>query len=414
MLLKTRNSKLGTRNSKLKTRMETNFDVIVIGAGINGAGIARDAAMRGFKVLLIDKGDVGGGTSSWSTRLIHGGLRYLEHGEFGLVRESLRERERLLKIAPHLIRPLPMLVAMYEQARRGALTIRAGMIAYDLLSFDKTLPRYRMLSRDETLAHAPGLNREGLRGAAVYFDAQVEFAERLVVENVLSAIEHGATVVTYATVDKIVVKDGKVSGVEFIAAVQSPMSNVQSQLITGSAGVSPADDGSNSTVNRLSVRAKIVINAAGPWVDELLKQSGAGDSPRLIGGTKGSHLIVKRFAGAPDTAVYVEAEADARPFFIIPWNGNYLIGTTDIRYDGDLNHVDIDEEEIEYLLRETNRVIPEARLTRDWFFILTRACDRWLSRLLHATNETNRASRAGISFAGTLTPAICFPSSAAS
>ncbi len=101
--------------------MEIEFDVIVIGAGINGAGIARDAAMRGFKVLLLDKGDVGGGTSSWSTRLIHGGLRYLEHGEFGLVRESLRERERLLKIAPHLVRVLPLLVPIYEQARRGSI-----------------------------------------------------------------------------------------------------------------------------------------------------------------------------------------------------------------------------------------------------------------------------------------------------
>src|SRR6266498_3296182 len=130
---------------------DPQFDVIVIGAGINGAGIARDAAMRGLKVLLLDKGDIGGGTSSWSTRLIHGGLRYLEHGEIGLVRESLRERECLLKIAPHLVRPLPILVPIYENARRGLRKIRAGMLAYDALSFDKTVPRHRMLSREETL-----------------------------------------------------------------------------------------------------------------------------------------------------------------------------------------------------------------------------------------------------------------------
>src|SRR5439155_23016759 len=152
------------------------FDVIVIGAGINGAGIARDAAMRGLKVLLLDKGDIGGGTSSWSTRLIHGGLRYLEHGEFGLVSESLRERACLMHIAPHLVRPLRMLLPIYKNARRGVWTIEAGMIAYDLLSFGKSLPRHRLLSVRQTLAQAPGLEREGLLGAAVYFDAQVEFA----------------------------------------------------------------------------------------------------------------------------------------------------------------------------------------------------------------------------------------------
>src|SRR5688572_28326368 len=162
------------------------FDVIVVGAGINGAGIARDAAMRGLRVLLVDKGDIGCGTSSASTRLIHGGLRYLEHFEFGLVRESLRERETLLRIAPHLVRPLPITIPLYKQSKRGPATIRAGMIAYDLLSIGKSLPRHRMFSRNDTLKQTPGLNPEGLRGSALYFDAQIEFAERLVLENVLA------------------------------------------------------------------------------------------------------------------------------------------------------------------------------------------------------------------------------------
>ena len=340
------------------------FDVIVIGAGINGAGIARDAAMRGLKVLLLDKGDIGGGTSSWSTRLIHGGLRYLEHGELGLVRESLRERACLMNIAPHLVRPLQILVPIYKHARRGVWTIRAGMIAYDVLSFGKSLPPHRMLSAVETLQHAPALNREGLMGAAVYFDAQVEFAERLVLENALAAVEHGATVITYARVDNILVEAGKVCGVEY-SRVQSPTSNVQSQQTTGTAGVSPADRGSLALREgeHHSATARVVINAAGPWIDQVLGAS-APSSSRLIGGTKGSHLIVGPFAGAPGIAIYVEAETDNRPFFIIPWNGNYLIGTTDIRYDGDLDHVRIETEEIEYLLRETNRVIPKAQLTR--------------------------------------------------
>src|SRR6266545_2400595 len=156
------------------------FDLIIIGAGINGAGIARDAAMRGLRVLLLDKGDIGSGTSSWSTRLIHGGLRYLEHWEFGLVRESLRERENLLRIAPHLVRPIPILIPIYKGGNRGRTTIRAGMVAYDLLSFDKTLPSHRMLSRIETLHHCPSINANGLVSGAVYYDCQVEFAERLV------------------------------------------------------------------------------------------------------------------------------------------------------------------------------------------------------------------------------------------
>ena len=314
----------------------TTFDAIIIGAGINGAGIARDAALRGLKVLLLDKGDIGGGTSSWSTRLIHGGLRYLEHAELGLVRESLRERETLLRIAPHLVRPLPILIPIYKHARRGRYTIRAGMIAYDVLSFDKTLPRHRMLSRAETLQHAPGLSSRDLVGAAIYYDAQVEFAERLVLENALSATEHGAAVLTYSRVDKFTVEEGAVRGLEF----------------TNERG------GEHS-----SARGRIVINAAGPWVDRVLENASV-NSPRLIGGTKGSHLIVGRFSGAPSSALYAEAQADQRPFFIIPWNGNYLIGTTDIRYEGDLDQVQIELSEIDYLLGETNRVIPEANLTR--------------------------------------------------
>lgn len=320
---------------------EITFDVIIIGAGINGAGIARDAAMRGLQVLVLDKGDIGGGTTSWSTRLIHGGLRYLEHAELGLVRESLRERETLFRIAPHLVKPLPILLPLYEQAARGPLTIRAGMIAYDMLSLDKSLPRHRMLTRDEALVQAPGLNRNGLRAAAIYYDGQVEFAERLVVENVLSAKEHGATVITYARVQKLTGQftDAGVAGrvVEFV------------DTRTGAA---------------FAARGRIIVNAAGPWVDEVLT-SVERPSQRLIGGTKGSHLIVNPFAGAPSAALYVEAESDRRSFFIIPWDGKYLIGTTDIRFTGDLDRVEIEDDEIDYLLRETNRVISPSRLTRD-------------------------------------------------
>ncbi len=197
-----------------------------------------------------------------------------------------------------------------------------------------------MLTREEALIEAPGLNQNGLRAAAIYYDAQVEFAERLVVENVLSARDHGATVITHARVQK-----GQLTGLSMNAGLVVEFVDVR----TGAA---------------FAPRGRIIVNAAGPWVDEVLTSVG-GLSKRLIGGTKGSHIVVKSFAGAPSTALYVEAESDKRPFFIIPWDGKYLIGTTDIRFTGDLDRVEIQDDEVEYLLRETNRVIPAAQLSRE-------------------------------------------------
>ena len=167
------------------------FDLVVVGAGINGAGIARDAAMRGLDVLLLDKGDVASGTTQWATRLIHGGLRYLEYYEVSLVRESLKDREILLHIAPHLVKPLGFLVPIYERAKHGPLMIRLGMLGYDALSLDKSLDNHRMRSAEEALEREPGLNPGGLLGAAFYYDAQVEYAARITVENAVSARENG-------------------------------------------------------------------------------------------------------------------------------------------------------------------------------------------------------------------------------
>ncbi|CAN5711476.1 hypothetical protein BH09CHL1_BH09CHL1_32360 [soil metagenome] len=191
----------------------TRYDLIVIGAGINGVAIARDAAMRGLRVLVVDKHDIASGTTSWSTRLIHGGLRYLEHAEFALVRESLRERERLLHNAPHLVDPLPLILPIYEGAKRGPAMIRLGMGLYDALSFDKSLPRHHMLSRDETIRRLPGLNSDGLKASARYYDAQITFPERLAIELARSAQQHGARIETYARVDRIVTEGAVVRGI---------------------------------------------------------------------------------------------------------------------------------------------------------------------------------------------------------
>lgn len=320
------------------TQLARPFDVIVIGAGINGAGIARDAALRGLRVLLLDKSDIAAGTTSWSSRLIHGGLRYLEHAEVGLVRESLRERERLLRIASHLVRPLPLTIPIYEHHRRGPLLIRAGMIAYDLLSFDKSLPHHHMMSREQALCAVPGLTPNGLKGAARYYDAQVEFPERIAVENALDARAHRAVVLPKARVDRLTVEAGVVRGVEFV---------------------------DERTGRRHTARGLVTVNVAGPWVDEVLADVGMGEPPpRLIGGTKGSHIVVAPFPDAPADALYIEAKQDGRPYFIIPWNGLYLIGTTDVRFRGDPDDVTPSEEEIAYLLREANIALPGATLER--------------------------------------------------
>jgi glycerol-3-phosphate dehydrogenase len=326
------------RSHALLAATAERFDLLVIGAGINGAGIARDAAMRGLRVLLVDKGDLGSGTTSWSTRLIHGGLRYLEHFEGPLVRESLRERETLMKIAGHLVKPVSMAIPIYEGDRRGPAIVRLGMVTYDVLSLGKSLDNHRMLSAAEALEREPGLSPEGLRGAALYHDAQVEFAERLAVENALAARTAGAVVLTYARAERLVIEENVVRGVEL------------SDVLNASSGVREA-------------RAEVVVNAAGPWVDEVLSTA-ARRPRRMVGGTKGSHLVVESFAGAPRDALYVEASADGRPYFIVPWNGLFLIGTTDERYSGDLDWVVADDAEIDYLIAETNRVVPEARLTR--------------------------------------------------
>ena len=313
------------------------FDVAVIGAGVNGAGIAFDAALRGLRVVVLEQNDVCSGTSAISSRLIHGGLRYLEYGEIPLVFESLRERILLRRIAAHLVEPIRICIPIYESARRGRLLIRLGMIAYDMLSVRKTVPVHDMLSRDEAIEAEPGLAKEGLRGEARYYDAQVTFAERLVLENLLAARSAGAEIHTYSAVTKINIEHGAVSTLEI------------KDTITG---------------DQQTIAASVVVNAAGPWVDQVLATT-AQASPRLIGGTKGSHIVVGPFKGAPQDAFYVEAAADGRPFFIIPWNGQYLIGTTDIRYDADLDEIRASRDEVDYLLAETNRVFPAAQLGSD-------------------------------------------------
>ncbi len=315
---------------------ERHFDVAVVGAGINGAGIALDAALRGLSVLILDKNDMCSGCSAISSRLIHGGLRYLEYAEIPLVYESLHERIRLRQNAPHLVEPLRICIPIFKGARRGPLLIRLGMIAYDLLSIRKTVPNHEMLNAAQIEAAEPGLRTEGLRAAARYYDAQVTFAERLVLENLLGARAAGAEILTHCEATQIHFADGAVESLSYVDRIDE---------------------------SKHEVSVGTVVNAAGPWVDRVLATAPT-KTDRHIGGTKGSHIIVGKFDGAPKDAFYVEAAADGRPFFILPWNGQYLVGTTDIRYDGDLDDIRVSDEEVDYLLSETNRVFPAAGLSR--------------------------------------------------
>ena len=326
---------------------QTNYDVIVIGGGINGAGVARDAALRGLRTVLIEKNDFASGSSSWSSRLIHGGLRYLEYFEFPLVRESLKEREVLLRTAPHLIDPIQLTIPIYRDRSRPYWKIWAGMILYDIFSFDKTLPVHRMLPQKKFQQIFRSLDRENLAGGSQYYDGQVTFAERLCLENVVSAQNAGATILNYVEVTELPIENSRITEL-----VCKDKLTGESFTISGSENA-------------------VVINTAGPWVDKVCQRGSKGGETVSIGdakkngGTKGSHIVVDPFPGAPDSNLYVEAKSDGRPFFILRWLGKYLIGTTDIPYKEDIENIKADNDEIDYLLRETNNIIPTANLKRE-------------------------------------------------
>ncbi len=331
-------AEFGTNGGPASESSHETYDVLVIGGGVNGLATAWDAAARGMSVLIVDKGDWGSGTSSWSSRLVHGGLKYLEHLEFGLVYESLRDREWLLRKAPHLVKPLPFLMPFYKTNQHNRWVLRLGMLIYDVLSFGKSVPNHRALSPKQTVALAPGLRQDGLQGAGRYYDAQVEFAERLCIELLLAAQAAGAVTRNHTAAVSFVSEGARVSGAVLF-------------------------DG--ATRRERTVHARVVINAAGPWIDDVLAGTPMG-AERLNGGTKGTHLVVRRFVGGPSTdCVYYEAQSDGRQVLVIPWHGRYLIGSTDKRFIGDLDRAQPDQQEVDYILSETNIAFPGAKLSAD-------------------------------------------------
>jgi glycerol-3-phosphate dehydrogenase len=313
---------------------QTEYDLIVIGGGSVGAGVARDAALRGLKTLLVEKGDFGSGTSSRTSKIVHGGIRYLEQGEFGLVFESLRERFILQKIAPHLVHSLPFLIPVYQDGPRQLWMIRAGLWLYDLLSLFRNKQRYKAIQREELLKLLPLLQPDGLVGGGIYYDSQMNDA-RLLLENILDAKSHGAEVLNYVGVSRFRSDGRRLTGV------------LITDLLEGGS---------------VEVKGKYFVNAGGPWVTEVAKMGGE-TRPTRIRMTQGTHIIVPQIS--KEYAIVVSPKDERRIFFITPWHGNSLIGTTDIDYKGDPADVGPQPEEIDYLIGETRKFFPTLSLKKE-------------------------------------------------
>lgn len=300
------------------------YDLLVIGGGINGTGVARDAARRGLRVALVEKEDFGYGTTGRSTRLIHGGLRYLAMLDFGLVRESLRERERLFHNAPHLVRPITFLIPYYKGQKNGPLKLKAGLVLYDALAGRSLVPPHRTYSRDQILALEPGLAPEGLRGGAAYGDGQVQLVERLCLENALDAAAHGAAVLNHARVVSL-----RREGELWVVGVRDELTGATTEA-----------------------RARAIANTTGPWLEKV-----PGSDHVRSRMTKGVH-----FVGPAQTrhAVLLFSPDDDRVFFSIPFLGHQLIGTTDTDFADAPDDVHADADDVRYLQRGIERALPHA------------------------------------------------------
>jgi len=308
---------------------DRTVDLLVIGGGIIGAGIARDAALRGLEGALVEQADFGSGTTSRPTRLIHGGLRYLELFDFALVRSDMREREILLRIAPHLVFPLAFLLPLYRPTFFYQLKLRIGMQLYDALSLDKSLPRRQHLDRTATLAAEPSLEPDGLAGAWRFYDAQVPLVERLVVENLVDASERGALVLNHARVIDFLREGDRILG----ARVRDTVAE-----------------------RNVEVRARFTVVATGPWLDRTIAPLRKRSDP-LLRLTKGVHIVTRR---AVQQAHVLFAKSDGRLFFVVPWLDATIVGTTDTDYTGDPGNVVASEEDVRYLQDEARRAFPSA------------------------------------------------------
>lgn len=341
------------RSAALERLGKEHFDVVVIGAGITGAGVALDAASRGLKVALVDKGDIASGTSSNSSKLVHGGLRYLQQHDVGLVYESLLERQRLLQNAPHLVSPLPFLIPLFASPSRGTLdsamvrTYSAALWAYDLTGGIRIGRIHRKIGGREVSAHFPTLQTHGLAAGFLYFDARADDA-RLALTVARTAADFGAVVATYCPVVGLIKDGARVIGVRVLPFTAVPL---------------PVED------TPVEVKARCVVNATGIWADAVADMAQSPDAPPLRP-AKGVHLTVPADVLPCDIAAVLPVKKDRRSIFVIPWGTHTYVGTTDTDYEGPLDDPRCSREDMGYLLSALNdhldrKVLPK-EVTSAW------------------------------------------------
>ncbi len=317
-----------------RRKIGDSFDLLIIGGGITGCGAARDAARRGLKVAVVEMDDLASGTSSRSSKLVHGGLRYLEQGEFSLVFESVSERRVLQDIAPHLVNPLGFLFPVFKSSRRGVFTINVGMWVYDGLALFRSPRRHRKLTKAQIKKEYPLLDDSQLKGALLYYDCATDDA-RLTLETALDAEAQGAAILTHTRVTALNRgADGRLIGARI------------KDVLTG---------------EERDMRASAIINATGPWTDRT--RAMRGESPPLLKPTKGVHLVVDAARLQVGTALVHFHPKDGRVLFVIPWGDRTYVGTTDTFYEGDPAEVCADKADVDYLLDVVNHYFPAAALT---------------------------------------------------
>lgn len=327
----------------LKAMSETDYDLVIVGGGVTGATTAWDAALRGLKVALLEKNDFAHATTSGSSKLVHGGLRYLVNGELKLVRESLRERRIWENIAPHMVHPLPFILPTYGRGMKSGLVLSIGLMFYDLLSYDrnfvsdddKKIPGYHSISRDKALSLMPSLKKDGLTGAKVYYDCQMFAPERLCLECIEGAVEYGADAANYAEVTGFMRDGTRITG----ATVKD--------MHTG---------------ETYEIKGAVTINAAGPWADELMRLGENRNPSRGLIRSKGIHIITREISGK--NALAIQSDIGGH-FFVIPWRDHTIIGTTDAVFKDEPDRVGVTEEDIRDFLSVVNDGLPGLNLKRE-------------------------------------------------
>ena len=315
------------------------FDIIIIGGGISGACIAYEGASRGLKIALVEQGDFGGATSAATSKMIHGGLRYLAKLELDLVRESLRERRILSNIAPNFVHPIPFLISLYKGSKTPHVLLKIGMILYDLLSFDKgwltdkskKMPRHKTISKEEVRAAVPKANTEGLEGAYQYYDCINHFPERFTLAFLKSAYKHGAQIANYARMNEFIVET-QTSGRKSIKGIT--VTDILNQ-------------------KNYELRGDLVINCAGPWADLVLNKidQSSQNEVKQLRRSEGIHIVTKKLI---DKCVFSGSTHEGKHFFIVPYRNHTLIGTTDKEYVGHPKDWKVTKEAIVELLNTVN------------------------------------------------------------